>query len=65
MTDDDAPDDPVRRAIARCGVCRWTAIMRGDTDEEISVFLGRLLAEHLTTMHTRTHGTTDGPMVVD
>jgi hypothetical protein len=61
MTDDDG----IRRASASCGVCPWTAIMRGDTDAEIFEFLRLLLADHLTTMHTRTHGTTDGPVVVD
>ena len=50
-------DDPVRRAIARCGVCAWTAIMRGDTDAEITEFLRVLLAEHLTTLHPRRRGT--------
>jgi hypothetical protein len=50
VTDDD---DPVRRAIARCGVCDWTAIMRGDTDAEITEFLRLLLADHLTTLHPR------------
>jgi hypothetical protein len=46
-------DDPVRRAVARCGVCPWTAIMRGDTDAEITEFLRLLLADHLTTLHPR------------
>jgi hypothetical protein len=53
-------DDPVRRALASCGACPWTAIMRGDTDEEITEFLRLRLAEHL-----RTHGANDGPVVVD
>jgi hypothetical protein len=48
---DDA--DGIRRATASCGVCPWTAIIRGDTDEEIFEFLRVLLADHLTTMHTR------------
>ena len=44
-------DDGIRRASASCGVCPWTAIIRGDTDEEIFEFLRFLLADHLTTMH--------------
>jgi hypothetical protein len=45
------PDDGIRRAIASCGACPWTAIMRGDTDEEITEFLRLLLAEHISTLH--------------
>jgi hypothetical protein len=50
---DDDPDDGRRRAVARCGVCPWMAIMRGDTDEEITEFLRLLLADHLTTLHPK------------
>jgi hypothetical protein len=49
-------DDGIRRASASCGVCPWTAIIRGDTDEEIFEFLRLLLADHLTTMHVRRRG---------
>lgn len=44
---------PVRRAIARCATCDWTATMTGDTDEELAEFLRLLLMHHVTEMHPR------------
>ena len=44
---------PVRRAIAKCATCEWTAIMTGDSDEEIAEFLRLLLMDHVTTLHPR------------
>jgi hypothetical protein len=44
---------PVRRAIARCATCDWTAIMTGDDDEEIADFLELLLHAHVADEHPR------------
>jgi len=42
---------PVRRAVARCASCDWTAIMSGDDDAELAEFLRLLLMAHVTDLH--------------
>lgn len=44
---------PVRRALARCSTCDWTAVMSGDDDSELTAFLHALLMEHVTRLHPR------------
>jgi len=44
---------PVRRAIARCATCEWTAVMTGDDDDEMADFLEALLHAHVTNEHPR------------
>ena len=44
-------DDPVRHATAWCHACAWVAIMRGDTDEEITDFLRQQYAVHVAERH--------------
>ena len=56
-TYDVHPLSTVGRVIGevKCGDCDWCALMTGDTEGEVHVFLVARLIEHVEQIHRRAH----------